>query len=215
MPLGSKITEARKRKKMTLEALGAEVSLAKSTLSGYENDSLKCSPEPSTLIRISDALEAPEILIHHCETCPIRQHIMLKLFPDLNNIRRDPAIIVSRLRKEMIEAADAAERLAERYSDVNFRNRPDYRETFEREMEQIIDVKRGIEILEFELLLSGLHTQEDMDKIYERQQRKCEEHGHHVPERRTGDDRRGDNRMEDYPAGHDERIGDRRSEVRG
>ena len=46
-------------------------------------------------------------------------------------------------------------------------------------MEQVIDVKRGIEILEFELMLSGLHSQEDLQAVYERQQRKCEDHGHH------------------------------------
>lgn len=179
--LGETIARARKRKKITLDDLGSIVGLAKSSLSGYENDALKGGPDHRTLIRISEALDAPEILIHHCDTCPIRQHIMLKLFPDLNNIRRDPAIVVSRLRKEMVEAADAAERLAERFSDTDFRRRDDYREVFEREMEQIIDVKRGIEILEFELILSGLHDREDLDRVYERQQRKCEEHGHHVP----------------------------------
>lgn len=155
--------------------------MVQSAISAIEKDELRGGIPFGTLIGISDALDAPEILIHHCDTCPIRQHIMLKLFPDLNNIRRDPAIVVSRLRKEMVEAADAAERLAERFSDTDFRRRDDYREVFEREMEQIIDVKRGIEILEFELILSGLHDREDFDRVYERQQRKCEEHGHHVP----------------------------------
>lgn len=175
--LGEKITAARKRNKMTLDELGPKIGMSKANLSVIENNGLKNGPDATTLIRISEALNAPEILIHHCDTCPVRQHIMLKLFPDLNNIRRDPAVIISRLRKEMLEAAD---RLGERYSDANFKARPDYREVFEREMEQIIDVKRGIEILEFELLLSGLHSRDDLDRVYERQQRKCEEHGHHL-----------------------------------
>lgn len=163
--------------------LSAAAGLSVSQLSAVENDQVKSGPDPRTLIRISDALDAPEILIHHCDTCPVRQHVMLKLFPDLNNIRRDPATIVSRLRKEMLEAAEAADRLAERYMDVDFRNRPDYQEAFEKEMEQVVDVKRAIETLEFELILSGLHTREDIDRVYERQQKKCEEHGHHRPER--------------------------------
>jgi len=180
MTIGQKIVAARKRKSMAQAELASRVGLAGASLSIYENDGLKGSPDPRTLIRISEALDAPEILIQHCEFCPVRQHIMLRLFPDLNNIRRDPAIIVTRLRKEMVEAADAAERLSERFSDANFRQRPDYLETFEREMEQIIDVKRGIEILEFELLLSGIHSSEDLDRVYARQQKKCIDNGHHI-----------------------------------
>lgn len=184
MTLGETISRARKRKGLSLEEFGVAIGgMSRSNLSIIERDATKGPLDPRTLIRISEALEAPEILIHHCDTCPVRQHIMLKLFPDLNNIRRDPAIMVSRLRKEMVEAADAAERLAERFSDADFRQRDDYREAFEREMEQIIDVKRGIEILEFELILSGLHSREEIDQVYERQQKKCEAHGHHVPER--------------------------------
>lgn len=179
--LGHKISEARKQRGMTQEALGEHVGLSKSSISKLENGDLVGLPDPAILIKIADILNAPSILMHHCESCPIRQHIMLRLFPDLNNIRRDPAIIVTRLRKEMVEAADAAERLSERFSDANFRQRPDYLETFEREMEQIIDVKRGIEILEFELLLSGVHTSEDIDRVYHRQQKKCVDNGHHIP----------------------------------
>lgn len=180
MTLGETITAARKRKKVTLAELGQMIGMSPTNLSVIENNGLKNGPDPTTLTRIADALASPEILLHHCEQCAIRRHIMLRMFPDLNNIRRDPAIIVSRLRKEMIEAAEAAERLAERYSDADFLSRDDYREVFEREMEQILDVKRGIEILEFELMLSGLHSQEDLERVYQRQQAKCVAHGHHA-----------------------------------
>jgi transcriptional regulator with XRE-family HTH domain len=154
------------------------VGLRKSALSTIENGQLKGGPSPERLIRISDALDAPEILIHHCQSCPIRQHVLLRYFPDLNNIRRDPAVIAARLRKEMVEATEALDRLGERFSDRDFKSRADYRETFEREMELVIEVKRGIEILEFELLLSGTHSQEDLAAVYARQQAKCE-NGHH------------------------------------
>ena len=215
MTQGEQIKSARKRRGFTQGQLAEAIGVVQSAVSAIEKDELRGGVAFETLIRIADALDAPEILIHHCDTCLIREHVMMKLFPDLNNIRRDPAVMVSRLRKEMIEAAEAAERLAERYSDADFRNRPDYAETFEREMEQILDVKRGIEILEFELILSGLHSREDIDRVYARQQRKCEDHGHHVPDRRTCEDRRNGNRIEDYPAGKDERRHDRRSQMRG
>lgn len=178
--LGEKITAARKRKGMTQIDLGSAVGLAQNAISNIENDGLKGTPDSTTLIRISEALHAPEILIHHCDSCPVRQHIMLKLFPDLNRIKRDPLAVATRLRKEMMEGAQALENLIERYSDVDPKASPDYQELFEREMEQVIDVKRGIEILEFELLLSGMHSREDLDRVYERQQQKCIDHGHHV-----------------------------------
>lgn len=178
--LGEKITAARKRKGMTQIDLGSSVGLAQNAISNIENDGLKGTPDATTLIRISEALSAPQILIHHCDTCPVRQHIMLKLFPDLNRIKRDPLAVATRLRKEMMEGAQALENLIERYSDIDPKSAPDYQEVFEREMEQVIDVKRGIEILEFELLLSGLHTRDELDRVYEHQQQKCVEHGHHV-----------------------------------
>lgn len=178
--LGEKITVARKRKGLTQIDLGAIVGLANASISAYENDGLKGTPDASTLIRISEALNAPDILIHHCDTCPIRQHIMLKLFPNLNRIKRDPLAVATRLRKEMMEGAQALENLIERFGDMDPKSRPDYQELFEREYEQVVDVKRGIEILEFEIMLSGLHTKAELDRVYEHQQQKCIEHGHHV-----------------------------------
>lgn len=179
--LGKRIIECRKKLGMRQDELAALVGMSAPALWAYENDQLKSRPDSDKLIRISEALNAPEILLHHCETCPVRQHVFLKYFPDLNNIRNDPAVIAARLRKEMVEGADALDRLTERFSDKDFKSRPDYKEIFEREMEQVIDVKRGIEILEFQLMLSGLHTQGDIKAVYERQQHKCEEHGHHIP----------------------------------
>lgn len=178
--LGQKIAESRKNRSMTQAQLGNIIGLSQNAVSGIEADANK-TLDVQTLIRISEALNDLSLLISHCETCPVRQYVFLKYFPDLNNIRNDPAVIAARLRKEMVEGADALDRLTERFSDKDFKNRPDYKEVFEREMEQVIDVKRGIEILEFQLMLSGLHTQEDIKAVYERQQQKCEEHGHHIP----------------------------------
>lgn len=182
MSIGAKIVAGRKRKAMTQGQLAAHVGLTGASLSVYENDGLKGAPDPRTLIRIADVLDAPEILLHHCESCPIRQHIMLRQYPELNNIRRDPAIITSRLAKELSEAKVAAEELAERMSDKNFKDKPGYKEFFESKMEQIVDAERNIEILKFELLLSGTHSKEDMDRIVERQQQKCVDRGHHILE---------------------------------
>jgi transcriptional regulator with XRE-family HTH domain len=177
--IGKKIIEARKRAGVTAADLSKKVGLSPASISAYENAALKGGPDSEVLIRIADALNAPEILLHHCEYCSVRRHVFLRYFPELNNINTDPAVIAARLRKEMVEAADALDRLGERFSDRDFKSRPDYLETFVREMEQVVDVKRGIEILEFELMLSGLHTREDLQAVYDQQHRKCVRNGHH------------------------------------
>lgn len=179
--IGKKIKAARIRKRMRGEDLGDAVGLTKGTISKIENDELKSQPDPRTLIRISDALNAPEILLHHCETCQIRRHIMLRVFPELNNIRKDPLAIVNKLRKEMQEAIAAADELGDQYTRPDFKSSPEYRGVFAKAMEQIVDVERVIETLKFQLVLDNIHTQEEIQQVYEQQQRKCEDHGHHKP----------------------------------
>lgn len=181
MTLGETIKQARRRKKINQAQLGAEVGLVQSAVSALEKDELK-SPDPRTLIRIADALNAPEILLHHCQECPIRQHIMLRHYPELNNIRKDPASIVAKMRKEMQEAIEAADDLTEKYLKVDFKEDPDYRETFAKAMEQILDVERVIETLKFELVLNQIHTQDEIQDVIEQQQQKCIKNGHHKPE---------------------------------
>ena len=181
MRIGEKIKRARKKNGLTLEQLGKKVGLGGSTISGYENAIDKGQPDPDTLCKIADSLNDLSILVHHCQSCPVRKHIFLKQFPDLNNIRHDPAIIAARLRREMTEAVDSLDRLAERFSDADFKSRPDYQEVFEREMEQVVDAERAIEILKFELVLSGTHSSADLKKVYDRQQAKCVANGHHKP----------------------------------
>lgn len=178
--IGSTIRAARKKRGWTLDQLGDVVGLTKGTLSSYEAE--KVLPPVETLCKIADALNDLSILVSHCQSCPVRKHIFLKQFPDLNNIRRDPAIIAARLRKEMLEGAEALDRLTERFSDADFKSRPDYQRVFESEMEQVIDAKRAIEILEFELIMSGFHSSADLQKVYDRQQAKCIANGHHKPE---------------------------------
>lgn len=179
--LGDIIKKARNKRGWSLVQLGEAVGLSKGTLSGYENGQPK-TYDPETLCKIADSLNDLSILVHHCQSCPVRKHIFLKEFPDLNNIRHDPAIIAARLRREMTEAVDALDRLAERFSDADFKSRPDYQEVFEREMEQVVDAERAIEILKFELVLSGTHSSADLKKVYDRQQAKCIANGHHKPD---------------------------------
>lgn len=182
MTLGEKIKEARKKRGWTLEQLGSTVGLGISTLSGYENDQTKGGPDTDTLCKIADALNDISILTHHCQTCPVRNMAFIKQFPDLNNIQTHPAIITNKLRIELEEAAAALNHFSELLMDADFRSKPGYKEEFEKAMEQVIDAERAIEIVKFELVLSGTHSSSDLKRVYEAQQAKCVAHGHHKPE---------------------------------
>jgi transcriptional regulator with XRE-family HTH domain len=183
MDIGERIQRARKKTGINGAVLGKSVGLSGQAISKIEKNELKRGPDPRTLIRIADALNAPEILLHHCDQCPIRQHIMLRHYPELNNIRKDPASIVAKMRKEMQEAIEAADELGEKYLKVDFKNDPDYMDTFKHAMEQILDVERVIETLKFELVLNQIHTQDEVQQVIAQQQKKCERNGHHIPEK--------------------------------
>lgn len=177
--IGEKIKKTRESREISGEELGRRVGLTKAAISQIENDQRK-RVDLDSLCKIADALNDLSILAHHCQNCPIRNHMFIKQFPELNNIRRhDPSIIANKLRIELEEAAASLNRLSERFIDADFKTQPDYMAVFVKEMEQVIDAKRCIEILEYELVLGGTHSSADLKKVYDRQQEKCIERGHH------------------------------------
>jgi transcriptional regulator with XRE-family HTH domain len=184
--LGEMIVRARKAKGLSQSQLGDAVGLAQNAISTIENNALKSPPDSRTLIRIAETLSAPEILMHHCECCPIRQHIMMKQFPDLNNIRTEPSIIANRLRQEMIEGAAAADELSQLYAHKDFQSLPEFQARHMVLHEQIIDAECAMEILKFELIRLGALTREEHSQIVESQQAKCVAHGHHVESVNSG-----------------------------
>lgn len=188
--IGQKIRESRGKNHISGEALGVALGLSKGTVSRIENDELKGGPDPDLVIKIAEALGDDTILLHYLEENPVYQAILPKIFPDLNNIRRDPAVIFTRLAREAEEAMHAAMIMAEVFSNADPRQTPNFEAVFAAKMEQIIDIKRAAEILEFELIASGVVTKEWLHGVYEQQQAKCIERGHH----RAAADRRHDER---------------------
>jgi transcriptional regulator with XRE-family HTH domain len=182
MSMGKKIVEARKNKGMTAEALGAMIGLSKGAIWKIENDQLKGGPDPETIVRISEALNDTSILTHALQENPIFQAIVPRIFPDLNNIRRGPKAIFTRISREAGEARDAAAILAALFSNPEPERIPGYEQTFKIKMEQLVDIKRGIEIAEFELIATRIVTEEWIREVYEHRQRKREERGHREPE---------------------------------
>lgn len=178
MTFGQTVTEERKRKGLKLAALAAAVGKSEPVMSGYENDVRL--PSAETVEEIARALDSNAVRMAYLRSNPVYRSIIPQVFEKLNNIRREPAVIFTRLAKEADEAKGSALVLAELFSNMEPMRRPDFWEVFEAQMEQILDIKRATEIAEVELLDAGVLTPERQKSIYDRQQRKCETKGHHV-----------------------------------
>ncbi len=181
MNLGCFIQKARKRRHFTGEALGEKTGLSKSTISKIETGNLEATPEQ--VLRIADALEDDSILFAYLENNPVYKAVIPRVFPELNNIRPDPAAMFAKIINEAEEAVDAAKKLAEVFLRVDYQDTPGFGQKFVEGMEQLLDVKRAVEELEHRLVLSQVVSRGELSEIYEVQQRKCERNGHHKPKK--------------------------------
>lgn len=180
MQIGEKIFAVRKRRNMTQGQLGAAIGLSQNAVSMIESDQVKAGPDPHTLIRIAEALGDNEILLHYLESNPVFQAIIPRIFPELNNIKTDPAIVFSRFADEAEEAARSARALSQLFAHANPRSLPDFSAMFIRHMEQIVDIQRCAEILMTTLVAAQVMTESDRIDLHARQQAKCEAKGHHI-----------------------------------
>ncbi|MHB1051369.1 MAG: helix-turn-helix transcriptional regulator [Bacteroidota bacterium] len=183
--LGQKIEEARKRRGMKQDELGLLLNLSKSSISKIENDELKGGPDPETVVRTAAILRDDSILFFYLESNPVYSAVLPKVFPDLNRIRTEPAVIFTKVAHEAEEAKEAAMILSEIFMRPEPRTMPGFDGIFKAKMEQLLDVKRAVEILEFQLLAAEIMTKEMLQDIYDSQQAKCEDRGYHKPEQKS------------------------------
>ena len=179
--LGQIIEAARKRRGLTQTQLGAAVGLVQNVISMFETDSLKNGPDPRTLIKIAHALHDDSILSYHCETCPIRNEIFIRRFPELNNINRDPALIVHKVQKELREGIDALTPLLDRMDTINFKECPEYQQVLTDSLVQIMGTAQSLDILVHQFLVAGILSPETLKDSLKKLQEWCEHRGHHVP----------------------------------
>lgn len=179
MTLGQAIKAARTHKKMKQEALGAAIDKSLGAVSNYEND--VALPDPETVEKIAKVLDSNAVRMAYLRNNPVYQSVIPRAFSDLNNIRREPAIIFTRTAKECDEARESALILAEIFSNADPSRVPDFANVLKNRLEQLLDAKRAIEILEVELVETGVLTMDGLREVYEQQHHKCVERGHHVP----------------------------------
>lgn len=180
--LGQIIRESREKRGMRGEDLATAIGVSKTQISAIERDTLVHGPSASMMVQIAEALNDRSLLISYLENNPVYQSVIPQIFPALNNIRRDPAIIFTRFAAEAREAAEAASILAEIFSNAEPHRTPNFCEVLKAQLEQVVDVQRCAEILFVQLIAAGVIDEADRCDIHDRQQRKCVEKGHHKPE---------------------------------
>jgi transcriptional regulator with XRE-family HTH domain len=183
MTTGQKVREARKSAGLSSDQLAELIGISQGAITKIERDDLKFGPNPDLVVKIADVLNDKSILTTYLENNPAYQAIIPKIFTDLNNIKRDPAIIFSRFATEAEEAVEAARILAQIFSNAEPANHPFFCETLYNNLEQIVGIQRCAEIIFLQLIASGVISDADRCEIHSRQQRKCIERGHHKPER--------------------------------
>jgi len=182
MTFGEKVRNSRKNKGLTLHDFADVVGMSAAWVSKVETGGSDFIPNPEIVVKLSEKLNDHSILLHYLEENPVYRAIIPRIFPDLNNIRRDPAIIFSRFADEAGEAMESARILAQIFSNANPEKTPNFEAVFKANMEQIVDVQRCAEILFIGLIHAGVMTDVDQRDIYAQQQQKCVERGHHNQE---------------------------------
>lgn len=181
--IGQEFCEARKAAGLTIDELGAKLGISRSHVSVIERDMLKGGPDPDLVVRAADVLNARSILTTYLENNPVYRSIIPKIFMDLNNIRRDPSNIFFKFAEEADEASQSAKILGNIYNHADPSSHPNFCAVLRANLEQIVDIQRCSEVLFLQLIACGELTEADRCEIYAQQQRKCEEKGHHRPDR--------------------------------
>ena len=106
--MGGTIRRKRKQRNMTQLELADKMGVRQSTISQIELGQI--SPEDDLLVKISHTLDAPEILIESCYSCPKRLYIFRQIFPELDETRTPPVVLIIRLiRRQVDEIAKLTE----------------------------------------------------------------------------------------------------------
>jgi hypothetical protein len=96
------------------------------------------------------------MLVHHCETCPVRLHLFEKRYGELKEKRQDLAALAMQLREEMGAAGTTLEAIGRIMLATDFGENLPKREMVKKLFGQVSDIERGIGILRFQMMLDDL-----------------------------------------------------------
>jgi transcriptional regulator with XRE-family HTH domain len=156
--IADRIRASRRKRKLTMDALGRRVGLSKSAIFKIEKNQNKNPLDPHFLIRIAEVLQDPLILVHYCNDCTIHRHLLLQHFPELKNSWDDPAAVLNHLRQEMIDAVQILDHLVGKHGVTRSELRQEgpfsFSDEFVRDMRKILGMRKAMEMLEFQWLIA-------------------------------------------------------------
>lgn len=124
------------------------------------------------------ALDAPELLVEHCDACPVATALLPVRYPTLDQVATHPAVVAHKLGEECGEAVAAAEALFGIFNRLGWQDEPEARERVAELLVEVRDVEVAIQILYRALFLGRMLPLEVLQSVQERHRRKCEERGY-------------------------------------
>ena len=146
--IGKVIARVRKSKGVSQSTLGVMVGVKQNMISKIESAGLALGVQIGDVAKISEALGEPGILVAYCQGCPARPYS----FPD--SPPADPAAALDKLHDAFMDAGAVASDLSAKLAKPGFQASAE----FAAGLDQVRNIKRGIEALEQELLFSGCLT---------------------------------------------------------
>lgn len=181
MNLGEQIKKSRKSAGMNAAILARLIGMSPANVSKIENGIL--SPSPEIVVRIASVLGDDAVLYAYMRNDLVFRATIPRIFPDLNNLRKDLSAVLSKVVSEAEEAIAAVKELSCALAAVDFKDTPGFNEKFSKAMKELLDAKRMIEQTESVSTSLFICSKEELREIYRLQQRDCEEQGLHRPEK--------------------------------
>lgn len=148
------LKRAREARKISQEALGEALAVSRAVVARIEGGGQPATP--AQVAAAAKALGAPELLVEHCEACPVASALLPVTYPVLDHVATHPAVVAHKIAEECGEALAAAEALFGIFNRVGWQHDPDARARVVKHLGQVRDVEVGIQILYRALFLGSL-----------------------------------------------------------
>lgn len=169
----------RKSRGMSQTELAEHVGGAKDVIYRIETGAVHASPEQVAIA--ARVLHAPELLVQHCEECPVASALLPVRYPVLDQVATHPAVVAHKISEECTEAAAAGEELFAIFNRVGWQEGGAACERVAELLVQVRDVEVAIQILYRALFLGQLLPLSVLKDVQRRHLEKCIERGYCTP----------------------------------